>query len=98
MTKQGLPAIHPGEYLSETLNELSITQAGFARAIGVSSMRISHVIKGTRPVTAEMALLFGRAFNQSPQYWLNLQAIYDLKIAEISLGKLLNDVHSLAHV
>ena len=98
MTKQGLPAIHPGEYLSETLNELSITQAGFARAIGVSSMRISHVIKGTRPVTAEMALLFGRAFNQSPQYWLNLQATYDLKIAEISLGKLLNDVHSLAHV
>jgi len=97
MTKQRLPAIHPGEYLSETLNELSITQAGFARAIGVSSMRISHVIKGTRPVTAEMALLFGRAFNQSPQYWLNLQATYDLKIAEINLGKLLNDVHSLAH-
>lgn len=98
MTKQGLPAIHPGEYLSETLNELNISQAGFARAIGISPMRISHVIKGTRPVTAEMALLFGRAFNQSPQYWLNLQVTYDLKIAESSLGKLLNNVHLLAHV
>ena len=98
MTKQGLPAIHPGEYLNETLVELNISQAGFARAIGISAMRISHVIKGTRPVTAELALLFGRAFNQSPQYWLNLQAAHDLKIAETSLGKLLNDVHLLAHV
>lgn len=60
-------------------------------------MRISHAIKGTRPVTAEMALLFGRTFNQSPQYWLNLQTTYDLKIAEASLGTSLNDVHLLAH-
>lgn len=93
MTKNGLPAIHPGEYLSE----LNISQAEFARAIGVSPMRISHIIKGTRPVTAELALLFGKAFDQSPQYWLNLQASYDLKTAEASLGKLLNNVHLLAH-
>ena len=65
MTKNNLPAIHPGEFLSETLGELGISQAEFARAIGVSAMRISHVIKGTRPVTAELALLFGRALAQS---------------------------------
>jgi len=98
MIKQGLPAIHPGEYLSETLTELNISQADFARAIGVSSMRISHIIKGTRPVTAELALLIGRALGQSPQYWLNLQTAYDLKIAEASLGELLNEVHLLARV
>jgi addiction module HigA family antidote len=97
MAKKGLPAIHPGEFLSETLSELNISQAEFARVIGVSPMRVSHVIKGTRPVTAELALLFGRAFDQSPQYWLNLQATYDLKMAETSLGKLLAGVHSLAH-
>ena len=97
MAKKRLPAIHPGEYLSETLGELNISQAGCARAIGVSPMRVSHVIKGSRPVTAELALLFGKAFNQSPQYWLNLQATYDLKTAEASLGKLLNNVHLLAH-
>ena len=97
MAKKGLPAIHPGEYLSETLGELNISQAEFARAIGVSPMRISHIVKGTRPVTAELALLFGRAFEQTPQYWLNLQATYDLKTAEAGLGKLLNQVHSLAH-
>lgn len=97
MAKKGLPTIHPGEYLIETLSELNISQAEFARAIGVSPMRISHIVKGTRPVTAELALLFGRAFDQSPQYWLNLQAAYDLKTAEASLGKLLNNVHLLAH-
>ena len=74
MAKKTPPAIHPGEFLSETLSELNISQAEFARVIGVSPMRVSHVIKGTRPVTAELALLFGRAFEQSPQYWLNLQA------------------------
>ena len=98
MAKKGLPAIHPGEYLSENLGELNISQAEFARAIGVSPMRISHVIKGARPVTAELALLFGRAFDQSPQYWLNLQATYDLKTAEASMGKLLAGVQMLAHV
>jgi antitoxin HigA-1 len=97
MTKKGLPAIHPGEFLSETLSELNLSQAEFARAIGVSPMRVSHLIKGTRPVTAELALLFGKALAQSPQYWLNLQVNYDLKIAENSLGKTLAGVHTLAY-
>jgi len=80
--KSGLPAIHPGEFLKEILEDRGVSQAQFARAVGVSSMRISHVVKGARPVTAELALLFGRALGQSPQYWLNLQAAYDLKVAE----------------
>ncbi len=54
-------------------------------------MRVSHVVHGTRPVTAELALLFGRALGQSPQYWLNLQTAYDLKEAEVAMrGRLLN--------
>ena len=96
MIKSGLPAIHPGEFLAETLAELNITQAQFARAIGVSPMRVSHVIHGTRPVTAELALLFGRALDQSPQYWLNLQATYDLKAAEVVIGPQLRTVTRLA--
>ena len=56
---------HPGEFLKEMLEDLGTSQAEFARTIGVSSMRVSHVIKGTRPVTAELALLFGKAFGQS---------------------------------
>jgi len=98
MAKKNFPAIHPGEFLAETLGELGISQAAFARTIGVSAMRISHVVKGTRPVTAELALLFGRAFNQSPQYWLNLQAGYDLKAAEASIGRRLRAIHSVTHL
>ena len=96
MAKKNLPAIHPGEFLAETLEELGFSQAAFARALGVSPMRISHVIKGARPVTAELALLLGRALDQSPQYWLNLQADHDLKTAEASIGPRLRAVHSVA--
>ena len=96
MVKNGLPPIHPGEFLRETLEELNISQAQFARAIGVAPMRISHVVKGTRPVTAELALLFSRALAQSPQYWLNLQADYDLKLAELAIGSRLKAVTELA--
>lgn len=97
MSKIGLPLIHPGEFLREILEELDLSQAQFARAIGMSPMRISHVVKGARPVTAELALLFGRAFGQSPQYWLNLQATYDLQTAERSMGKQLSAVAELVH-
>jgi addiction module HigA family antidote len=95
MIKSGLPPIHPGEFLREILEERGISQAQFARAIDVAPMRISHVVRGTRPVTAELALLFGRAFGQSPQYWLNLQTAYDLKLAERSIGKRLKSVTEL---
>ena len=95
MIKSGLPAIHPGEFLREILEDRSISQAQFARAVGMGPMRISHVVKGTRPVTAELALLFGRALGQSPQYWLNLQAAYDLKIAERQIRARLRAVSEL---
>lgn len=92
----GLPAIHPGEFLAETLAELDLSQAQFARAIGVSAMRVSHVISGARPVTAELALLFGKAFGQSPEYWLNLQAAYDLAMARGAIAKHLKGVKAVA--
>ena len=98
MFKNGLPPIHPGEFLRETLDELRISQAHFARAIGISPMRVSHIMNGTRPVTAELALLFGRAFGQTPQYWLNLQSTFDLKTAEATMGKQLKAVAELANV
>lgn len=98
MIKNGLPRIHPGEYLAETLEGLGMSQANFSRAIGVSPMRVSHVIKGSRPITAELALLFGRAFDQTPQYWLNLQADYDLKTTEASMGARLKAIHAVSHI
>jgi addiction module HigA family antidote len=95
-SKDGLPAIHPGVFLREVLDELGITQAAFAQAIGVSAMRVSHVLKGDRPVTAELALRLGRALGQTPQYWINLQATYDLKVAEVQMKNSLKAVRLLA--
>lgn len=95
MANNGLPPIHPGEFLRETLQELGLTQAAFADALGVSPMRVSHLLKGDRPVSAEMALRLGRALGQTPQYWLNLQSSYDLKIAQAELKDSLNAVRPL---
>jgi addiction module HigA family antidote len=95
MRKKAISAIHPGAFLVEILDESGISQAEFARMIGVSPMRVSHVIKGTRPVTAELALLFGRAFGQSPQYWLNLQSDFDLRKAQRKIGARLKRVEAL---
>ena len=95
--QNGLPPIHPGAFLKEILDELGISQNAFAQVIGVSPMRISHVIKGTRPVTAELALLFGKAFGQTPTYWMNLQTSYDLKTAEKALVQKVRQVHPLSH-
>jgi addiction module HigA family antidote len=89
------PRVPPGWFLAELLEELQLSQSEFARAIGVSPMRISHIIKGTRPVTAELALLFGRVFGQSPEYWLNLQWQYDLHEAKAALKSRLEAVQPL---
>lgn len=81
MLRDGLPPIHPGEFLAEILEETGTSQAALARAIGVHPMRISHVVNGSRRMTADLALLLARAFDQSPEYWMRLQSAYDLKIA-----------------
>ena len=94
--KNGLPPIHPGLFLKEILDELGLSQNAFAQVIGVSPMRVSHVIKGSRPVTAKLALLFGKAFGQTPTYWVNLQTSYDLKIAEKALLQKVSQVHQLS--
>ena len=94
----GLPAIHSGEFLCETLKDLAMTQSAFAGAIGVSAMRVSHLLKGDRPVTAGLALRLGRALGQKPQYWLNLQSAYDLKMAQIEMKDSLKSVRMLALV
>jgi addiction module HigA family antidote len=95
-TKNGLPAMHPGEYLKEILEELHLSQNAFALSIGVSAMRVSHVVHGKRPVTAELAILFGKAFSQTPQYWMNLQAGYDLKVTEKAMSRRIKQVLPIA--
>jgi addiction module HigA family antidote len=87
MRKYRISPVHPGVYLKELLDELGLSQHNLARQIGVTPMRISHLVNGARPVTAELALRLGRYFSQDPRYWLNLQNRYDMDIAEDELGK-----------
>jgi addiction module HigA family antidote len=95
--RNNLPPVHPGKFIKEILDELKMTQADIARTVGLSKMRISLVINCKRPVTAEMALLLGKVFGQTPQYWLNLQTTYDLKTAEKVAGHKLEGLRELAH-
>ena len=88
-------AIHPGEFLAEILEDLKMSQAEFARRIGVPRMRISYIISGQRPVTAEMACLFGKAFSQSARYWMGLQSDYDVKIARENLKDRLGTIQPI---
>lgn len=79
-----IAAVHPGAYLRELLDETGITAYRLAKHIGVSAMRLSHVLRGQRPLSADLALRLERAFGQSAQYWMNLQARYDLDVAQDS--------------
>ena len=70
--------IHPGEHLAEMLEELHISQYLLAKTIGVPAVRINQIVHGRRAVSADTALRIGRALGTSPEFWLNLQRMYDL--------------------
>jgi addiction module HigA family antidote len=86
MAKSRVAPIHPGIYLKEILDELGLSQYRIAQELGVPAMRISHVVRGQRPMTAELALRLGRYLDQSSRYWLHLQSRYDMDVAEDRVG------------
>jgi antitoxin HigA-1 len=86
MAKSRIVPVHPGVYLKEILDEIKMSQYRLAQELGVPAMRISHVVRGQRPMTAELALRLGRYLDQSPHYWLHLQSRYDLDVAEDQVG------------
>lgn len=94
MGKARIAPVHPGVYLKALLGELGLSQYRLAQDIGVPAMRISHVIHGKRPMTAELALRLGHYFGQSPRYWINLQSRYDMDVVEDTLGeRVAREVH-----
>ncbi len=71
--------IHPGEVLQEEfLNEMGLTQVALASHIGVPVQRVNEIIRGKRGITSDTAWLLSQAFDTTPEFWLNLQAAYDL--------------------
>ena len=80
-------AIHPGEHLAEQLEELGLSAAELARQLKVPTNRITQILKGQRAITGDTALRLGHFFGTSPEFWLNLQKIYELRQAEQKTGE-----------
>lgn len=78
--------IHPGEHLAEELRALGLSAAALSRQINVPVNRITGIINGQRGITADTALRLGHWFGTSPQFWLNLQQLYELRRAEVDVG------------
>lgn len=73
--------IHPGEHLAEIMEELGVTQYRLAKTVGVPQVRIHDIVHCRRSITADTALRIGRALGTTPEFWLNLQRMYDLDVA-----------------
>ena len=86
--RRDIPPIHPGEVLAEDfLKPLGITEYRLAKETSVPPRRINLIVKGRQAITADTALRLGRYFGMEAQFWMNLQARYDLEVAEIGLSK-----------
>lgn len=74
-------AIHPGEHLAEELNALGMSAAELARKLNVPTNRVTQILNGQRAITGDTALRLAHYFGTTPEFWLNLQSLYDLRVA-----------------
>jgi addiction module HigA family antidote len=89
-------AIHAGEHLAEQLEALTMSAAELARQLGVPTNRVTGILNGQRAVTGDTALRLGHFFGNSPQFWLNLQALYELRTAEQKTGSAIKRLPTLS--
>ena len=87
--------IHPGETLREDLDALGMSAAELARRLDVPVSRITEILKGQRGVTGDTALRLGRFFGTSGEFWLNLQKLYELRLAERENGSAISRLPTL---
>jgi antitoxin HigA-1 len=88
-------AIHPGEHLAEELKELGMSAAELARKIDVPTNRITGILNGQRAITGDTALRLAHFFGTSAEFWLNLQSLYELRVAEKKVGKSIKSLPTL---
>jgi antitoxin HigA-1 len=87
--------IHPGEVLAEDLTALGISAAALARQLQVPTNRITEILNGQRAVTGDTALRLAHFFGTSAAFWLNLQSLYELRLAEQKAGKAIKSLPTL---
>ncbi|MBM4294616.1 MAG: HigA family addiction module antidote protein [Deltaproteobacteria bacterium] len=89
-------AIHPGEHLAEQLEELGMSAAALARHLKVPTNRITEILNGRRAITGDTALRLGHFFGTNPEFWLNLQKIYELRWAADKSWETIKDLPTLS--
>lgn len=77
-----ITAIHPGDHLAEELETLNLSAAELARHLNVPTNRVTGILNGQRAITGDTALRLGHFFGTSAEFWLNLQSLYELRLAE----------------
>src|SRR6202166_4758608 len=90
-------AIHPGEHLAEELSELGMSAAELARQLGVPTNRITEILNRRRAITGDTALRLAHFFGTTAEFWLNLQSLYEIRLAERKLGKPIKALPTLKH-
>ena len=90
-----ITAIHPGEHLSEELETLNMSAAELARKVNVPTNRITQILNGERAITGDTALRLAHFFGTSPEFWLNLQGLYELRLAQQKAGKTIKGLPTL---
>jgi len=93
-----IQAIHPGEHLAEELNELGMSAAELARRLDVPTNRVTEILNGRRAITGDTALRLAHFFGTTAEFWLNLQSLYELRIAQKKAGKSIERLPTLKHV
>jgi addiction module HigA family antidote len=91
-------AIHPGEHLAEELDALGMSAAELGRRIDVPTNRVTGILNGQRKITGDTALRLAHFFGTNPEFWLNLQALYELRLAEAKTGKAIRILPTLKHL
>ena len=91
-------AIHPGEHLVEELKELGMSAAELARRLDVPTNRVTEILNGRRAITGDTALRLAHFFGTTAEFWLNLQSLYELRIAQKKAGKSIDRLPTLKHV
>jgi addiction module HigA family antidote len=86
------PAIHPGEHLAEELRALNMSASALARRIKVPTNRVTAILNGQRAITGDSALRLARFFGTSAEFWVNLQSLHDLHVAEAKTGKIIEQL------
>ena len=79
--------IHPGEHLADELRELGISARELARELRVPVTRVTEILRGRRGITGDTALRLGRYFQVSPDFWMNLQKLYEIDLARRQIGE-----------